>query len=50
MLTPTECKVVEEESGKVITRGLKNVDKLYVLINRNSYRNKKYSSSSLDLE
>lgn len=48
MFTSAKCKVIEEDIGKVIVRGLKNTDKLYVLVKNNSGKNKRYSSSSLD--
>ena len=49
VFTLTKCKVIEEETRKVIARGFRNVDKLYVL-KKNSDRNKSYSSSSSNLE
>jgi len=46
VFTSTKCQILDEEIGKVIARGYKNLDKLYVLAEKNSGRNKRYSSSS----
>ncbi len=48
VFTSTKWKFIEEDIRKVITWGLKNADKLYVLVKKNLGRNKRYSSSSLD--
>ena len=39
-------KVINEETGKVIARGYMNPNKLYVLANNNSTKNKRDNSSS----
>ena len=38
VFTSTKCKVIDEESGKVIARGYRNPDKLYMLEELNSRR------------
>lgn len=51
VFTSTKCKAIDKETGKVIARGYKNPDKLYVLAEKNSGRNKRYISYfSSDLE
>jgi len=37
MFTSTKCKDMNEENGKVIIRGYKNQDKLYVFEDQNSH-------------
>lgn len=38
VFTSTKCKVIDEDFGKVIERGYRNPDKLYVLKELNSRR------------
>jgi len=50
VFTSTKCKVIGEESGKVIARGYINLDKLYMFKEMISHRNEENSSSSSDSE
>ena len=45
VFTSTKCKVMDEETGEVITRGYKNADKLYVFKDLTSRRYEEDSDS-----
>lgn len=45
VFTSTKCRVMDEESRKFIARGYRNLDKLYVFKELNSYGNEEDSDS-----
>lgn len=45
VFTSTKCKVMNELNWKVITRGYRNLDKLYVFEEQNSHKYEKDSDS-----
>jgi len=48
VFTSTKCKVIDEETRKVIERGYRNSNKLYMFKEMNPHRNEEDSFSSSD--